>query len=111
VGRRAIPAPGPVFAGQAAETLEGTRKVWKKDIKSICDMYQQEKHGVRKKSTAIKLVCKKINLRLDAFQRRATKNMRFEDMQWWGISPPMCDHQCRDTAKRHAWAQMTLVIL
>jgi hypothetical protein len=51
-------------------------------------MYQQEKHGVRKKSTAIKLVCKKINLRLHAFQRRATKNTRFEDMQWWGISPP-----------------------
>jgi hypothetical protein len=35
-------------------------------------MYQQEKHGVRKKSTAIKLVCRKINLRLHAFQRRAT---------------------------------------
>jgi hypothetical protein len=35
-------------------------------------MYQQEKHGVRKKSTAIKLVCKKINLRLHAFQGRAT---------------------------------------
>jgi hypothetical protein len=75
-------------------------------------MYQQEKHGVWKKSTAINLVCKKINLRLHAFQRSATtKNTRFEDMQWWGISPPMCDHQCRDTAKRHAWAQMTLVIL
>jgi hypothetical protein len=24
-------------------------------------MYQQEKHGVRKKSTTIKLVCKKFN--------------------------------------------------
>jgi hypothetical protein len=32
-------------------------------------MYQQEKHGVQKKSAAIKLVCKKINLRLHAFQR------------------------------------------
>jgi hypothetical protein len=50
-------------------------------------------------------------LRLHAFQRKSIKNMRFEDMEWWGIFPPMCDHQCRDTAKRYAWAQVTLVVL
>jgi hypothetical protein len=50
-------------------------------------------------------------LRLHAFQREASKTQRFEDMQWWEISPPMCDYQCRDTAKRHACAQVTLVVL
>jgi hypothetical protein len=75
------------FAGQATKTLESFGKTTRRDVtckrKSWCAdeiNYQQ--------------TCLQENRHsLHASQRKKQQqNMRYGDMQWWGISPPMCDH-------------------
>jgi hypothetical protein len=48
---------------------------------------------------------------LACLTKEDAKITKFGGMQGRGISPPMCEHKYHDTAKRHAWAQVTFGLM